>query len=104
VGFVLITFDPVGDSPGILRAFRKREQLFNRWTLLRGTEDATQSVASMLGISFEKASYRLAHSNGIVLLDSRGKIIFWLPDLHAPINDLVKAVNSAVPTQVTTSP
>ena len=97
VGFALITFDPATDTPGTLRAFRKAQQLSDRWTLWRGSDMATREVAGQLGVSFERERYRFSHSNQIVLLSSQGNILCRLAGLRAPLDGLVKAAESAVP-------
>jgi len=104
VHFLLISFDPTGDTPEVLRSFRKAEQLSQRWTLLRGSDDSTRNVASLLGISFGRENYRLAHSNQILLLDAQGNILFRLEGLHTSVNPLVKALRSACSSQLAAAP
>jgi protein SCO1/2 len=95
VGFALITFDPVTDTPETLHSYRKAQQLSDRWSLWRGSEAATRELAGRLGVAFERERYRLSHSNQIVLLDAQGRIISRLAGLRAPVDDLVKRLISA---------
>jgi len=104
VGFLLITFDPEADTPAALRSFRKMQRLSARWALLRGAAGGTKSVADELGVSFEKGSYRVVHSSGIVLLDSEGKVISRLEGLHPPVADFVEAVKAALPREMAKLP
>ncbi len=94
--FALITLDPAGDTPRVLHAFRKTQQLPATWFLLRGTDEMTRQVAAKLGIVFEKEGYRLVHSNEIVLLDTDGRIISRLSGLHTSLQAFVQSATFAV--------
>ena len=99
VGFVLVTLDPLADSPATLRSFRRSQQLSSRWTLLRGTSSATQLLAHSLGVAFVRDNYRLAHSTQITVLDAHGKIVFRQIDLHVGNDELAQAVAATIPPQ-----
>ena len=93
---VLITMDPAGDTPGVLRAFRKAQRLPLNWSLLRGPSESTHEVATRLGITFEKEGFRLVHSNEIVLVDGKGRIISRLSGLHTSPEALLQAATQSL--------
>jgi protein SCO1 len=99
VGFILITFVPEIDSVGALHRFRRMENLSDRWVLLRGSKRSTQKLADLLGASFSRDSYRMAHSAQIVVLDGRGRVVFRQQNLHSDPTQLVNAVRSAFATK-----
>ena len=93
VKIVLVTFMPSLDSVRVLARFRKERRLASNWILLHGTESSTRALASRLGITFQKDSGRLVHSNEIDVLDERGHIFFSDSDLHGSPVSIVNALN-----------
>ena len=53
VGFVLVSFDPARDTPGVLRAYSDRMHLDPAsWSLLTGHPDDVLELATLLGIRY----------------------------------------------------
>ncbi|MGM0881972.1 MAG: SCO family protein [Bacillota bacterium] len=78
---ISITFDPVRDTPEVIRDFAKRHFAdFNGWHFLRGEEAATIQLAKDFGVGVmkneEDGSY--THFNVITLVDKDGQIRKWI--------------------------
>lgn len=78
---ISITFDPVRDTPEVIRDFAERHFAdFNGWRFLRGEEAATIQLAKDFGVGVlkneEDGSY--THFNVITLVDKDGQIRKWI--------------------------
>ena len=91
VGFTLISFDSVRDTPAALKAYRAKRELSNaNWTLLRGDPDDVRELAALLGVIYKQdANGDFAHSNVITVLNANGEIIFQQPGLNLPPDEIV---------------
>ena len=91
VDFLLVTIDPKRDTPEVLRAFRSRLGLpTERWTLLRGSEEATHDLAAMIGFNYQPGSpTQYAHSLLITIIDESGEIVFQQSGVGKPATDAV---------------
>ncbi len=78
VDFLLVSIDPERDTPEVLRAFRAKHELpTERWTLLRGSAEATRQLAGMVGFNYQPGSpTQYAHSLMISIMDESGVIVF----------------------------
>jgi len=91
--FVLISLDPKNDTPQVLAAFRKRENLpHESWHLLVGTEQDTRKFSNLIGFSYQKntGSGEIMHSNKITLLNAQGEISHVLEGLNEDISPLME--------------
>lgn len=78
---ISITFDPVRDTPEVIRAFAERNFAeFNGWQFLRGDEAATIQLAQDFGVGVKKdeANQSYIHFNTITLVDKEGQIRKWI--------------------------
>lgn len=90
---VLVTFDTARDTPAALRAFRERMSLDERWTLLRGDEDAVQELAMLLGVKFKQdARGQFSHSNLFTVLNVEGEIVHQRNGLMGDVSEAANAV------------
>jgi len=90
---VLITFDPVRDTPAALKAFRERMSLDKAWTLLRSEAGSVQELAMLLGVKFKQDTRgQFAHSNIITLLNREGEIVHQLAGLNADISETARVL------------
>lgn len=98
VVFVLITIDPLRDSPAVLHALSERQNLDQKkWILLTGDEDAVQGLAALLGVSFiKKENGDFDHSNQIAILNRNGEISYKHFNVGSSVDDIVAAVDSLV--------
>jgi cytochrome oxidase Cu insertion factor (SCO1/SenC/PrrC family) len=57
VDFLLVSIDPKRDTPEALGNFRAKHGLpTERWTLLRGSDEATRDLAAMVGFKYQPGS------------------------------------------------
>jgi protein SCO1 len=77
---ISITFDPVRDTPEVIRDFAKRHFAdFNGWRFLRGEEAATIQLAKDFGVGvLKEADGSYTHFNVITLVDKDGQIRKWI--------------------------
>ena len=94
--FVLVTLAPERDSAAVLKAYRAEHGLAEkRWTLLRGSAQATAALATRLSIGYGRdAAGLFRHASQIVVLDETGKIISQQDGIHADLAEAVAAVNT----------
>jgi protein SCO1/2 len=87
VAFVLVSFDPVRDTPAALHEFRRSRDLDAQWSLLHGDDSAVRELAALLGVKYkQEADGQFAHSNLITILNAEGEIVHQrqgLKDGHA---------------------
>lgn len=78
---ISITFDPVRDTPEVIRAFAKRNFAeFTGWNFLRGEEAATIQLAEDFGVGVRKdeVNQSYIHFNVITIVDKEGQIRKWI--------------------------
>ncbi len=85
VRFVVISFDPNRDTPGVLKKFAEiRDLSFDKWTFLSGDAKNTEEVMLKFGIKAIPAdstydengelSYNVIHTDRISLIDQNGRL------------------------------
>ena len=101
VDFLLVSIDPERDTPEVLRAFRAKHELpVERWTLLRGTPEATRELATMIGFNYQPGSpTQYAHSLLISIVNASGEIVFQQAGVGRPTGDAVAALQRITRTQ-----
>ena len=94
VDFLLVSIDPERDTPEALRAFRARHELpTERWTLLRGSTEATRELAGRVGFNYQPGSpTQYAHSLLISILNESGEIVFQQVGLGRGPGEAVEAL------------
>jgi protein SCO1 len=98
IGFVLVTFDPVRDTPGVLSAYGTRMGLDPMsWLLLSGHPDDVLELATLLGIMYKRdQSGGFIHSNMITVLNKAGEIVHRHEGLQQDIVSTLEAIRRAV--------
>ena len=95
--YVLVTLDPERDTPEHLRNFRGMHQLGDDWTMLRGSDDAIQTLAALLGVRYRPdVDGSIAHSNIITLLNAGGEIVAQQEGLETDPAPAVAALHEAL--------
>ncbi|MCU6709255.1 SCO family protein [Paenibacillus sp. J5C_2022] len=77
VELVSITFDPVRDTPDVIRTFAERTSVeFDGWHFLRGGEEETVKIAKdyMVGVTKIEEQNTFIHTNVVTLIDKDGNI------------------------------
>jgi protein SCO1/2 len=104
VNFIEISFDPVRDTPIVLKKYKELYRLNNQFTLLTGDTASVNSLLEKLEITAIKmpldstsqiaGDYTMKHSNTIYLMDESGRIRAEYPASFVPpehvIEDLKK--------------
>lgn len=94
VGFVLVSFDSDHDTPAVLAEYRRRHQLGDNWTLLRGAPDDVLELAALLGVKFKRdARGQYAHSNILTLLSPGGEMVHQQNGLNSPSAEILGRIN-----------
>ncbi|HVU34984.1 MAG TPA: SCO family protein [Opitutaceae bacterium] len=94
--FVLVSFDPVRDTPAALKAYRARVGLDAGWTLLHGDASSVQELAMLLGVKYKQdAKGQFSHSNLITVLNPQGEIAYQRAGLMGDVSELARAVERA---------
>lgn len=77
LGIVLISMDPVRDTPAALSAIAGKRRLDpRRWTLARPAPDDVRAIAGVLGIRYRAlADGEFNHTSALILLDADGRIL-----------------------------
>jgi protein SCO1/2 len=70
--FVVVTLDPSHDGPDELRTYRAAHQVPAAWHLLRGGEQQTAQLGSMLDIHPMAMDEHLVHESRIIVFDGNG--------------------------------
>ena len=101
VDFLLVSIDPERDTPEALRAFRAKHELpTERWTLLRGSAEATRQVAKMVGFNYQPGSpTQYAHSLLISIMDESGVVVFQQVGLGRPPDEAVASLLRIIKTR-----
>jgi|CZKU01.1.fsa_nt_gi protein SCO1/2 len=90
VRVLLVSFDPVRDTPEALRAIVTRRELDPRWKLASAPEDQVRDLAALLGVQYRRLpDGNFSHTSSIVLLNRAGAIDTRLDDTAQPVNSLV---------------
>lgn len=94
VHYLLLSMDPKRDTPEVLKAYAKKEDLDpQRWTLLSADAGSVREVAAVLGVNYKQnPDGGFAHSNLITLLDRKGVICHRLKGLGAEPDPLITAI------------
>ncbi len=74
---LLVSFEPVDDTPEVLRRVAKKYGLdTTRWRLARTDADTVRDIAAVLGVAYRKLDDgSFNHSSVITLVDAEGHII-----------------------------
>lgn len=88
--FVLVTIDPVKDTPGKLRQYAKEHNLAPaNWILLTGKKDDIATLAEMIGFNYKQnPDGTFSHANLITFLDSDGNIVHQSDGLYQNVKKL----------------
>jgi protein SCO1/2 len=92
IGFTLVSFDTLRDTPTALAEYRRVRNLpLDRWVLLQGQPDDVLELAALLGIKFKQDSKgQFAHSNLITILNTQGEILHQQIGLNQDIGETVR--------------
>ena len=102
VDWLLISFDAKRDTPEVLAAYAKKNELNPEYWSLLHTEDAgVRETAAVLGVRYkETPTGGYSHANRITVLDAQGKIFHRLDGLNVDVSPGVEAVRALLATDI----
>jgi len=95
VTYALISFDPKGDTPEALAAYKKKRKLDDNWVLLTADDNAVRELASVLGVNYKPTpDGGFSHSNIVSVIDSKGVVVSQIDNLNREVTELSKKLMS----------
>ena len=95
VKLILISIDPVTDTPQKLKSFAIVNKMnSDPWLFLRSTEDNTREFAAILAVNYKQISpMEFSHSNIISVFNSKGELIYQQEGLGVNNDQTVSKIN-----------
>lgn len=90
--YVIVTLDPVADTPEVLKGFKERFQgADSHWHFLTGTKDAVKDLAGSVGFRYWEMDDHVIHDFRIWNLDSKGGIMAVMDLDHLEVAPFLNA-------------
>ena len=97
IQFLLISMDPVRDTPERFIEFSKNHQLNDNWICISSDNNATMEIANVLNVRIKPLSNGgFDHSNTIFLFDNNGNIVFQQNGLAQEPTEMIKQITSLI--------
>ena len=95
VKLILVSIDPVTDTPAKLKSFAIANKMNqDPWLFLRSTEDNTREFAAVLAVNYKQISpIDFSHSNIISVFNSGGELIYQQEGLGVNNDKTVAKIN-----------
>lgn len=95
--FVLVSFDPVNDTPEALADYAAGRGLDDsRWRFVRGDRAQIRALAMLLGVRYrDNGDGTFDHSNLVTVLDADGRAVHRIEGLMRPMDAAATAVTAA---------
>lgn len=94
--FVLVTIDPLVDTPERLLAYARKNGLDpSRWTLLNGPPAQVRVLANVIGFKYRPTGTgQYSHTIRITVLDREGVVVDHADGLERPLEPIAARVSS----------
>jgi len=94
VKYIMISIDPVNDTPEKLKVFAKENQMDDpTWLFLQGTEETVRDFANILAVKYKQISpIDFSHSNIISVFDTKGVLRFQKEGLGMENNEIISRI------------
>lgn len=94
IKFVLVSIDPVNDTPEKLKAYAKEYQIEgDQWILLQGGVDDVREFSNVLSVKYKKISpIDFSHTNIITVFDQNGVLEYQQEGLGVSNDKLIAVV------------
>jgi protein SCO1 len=94
VKYIMISIDPVNDTPEKLKVFAKENQMDDpKWLFLQGTEETVRDFANILAVKYKQISpIDFSHSNIISVFDTKGVLRFQKEGLGMENNEIISRI------------
>jgi protein SCO1/2 len=104
--FVLVTIDPVVDTPQRLLDYATKNGLDpSRWRLLNGGADGVRVLANVLGVKYRPTGTgQYSHTIRITVLDGEGVVADHADGLARPVEPIAARVSSLLATGAKPAP
>ncbi|MBF4516452.1 SCO family protein [Flavobacterium sp. ANB] len=95
VKLVLVSIDPVTDTPKRLKSFAIENKMNqDPWLFLRSTEDNTREFAALLAVNYKQISpMDFSHSNIISVFNTKGELIYQQEGLGVNNDQTINKIN-----------
>lgn len=104
IHFVEITFDPVRDTPSVLKRYMNDFRLDStKFTMLTGDSSTVDSVLGRMDIMAKvvnrqtdeegNTTYLMNHTNRILVMDPEGRVRFEYPGSAVPVKNIIEDIN-----------
>ena len=95
IQFLLISMDPLRDTPERFIEFSKEHQLNDNWICISSNNDATMEIANVLNVRIKSlAGGGFDHSNTIHLIDKNGNIVFQQNGLAQEPTEIIEHIKT----------
>ncbi len=94
--FVLVTIDPLVDTPERLLAYARKNELdLSRWTLLNGPPEQVRVLANVIGFKYRPTGTgQYSHTIRITVLDQEGVVVDHADGLQRPLEPVAARVSA----------
>lgn len=98
IQYVLVSIDPVNDTPGKLKSFALRNKMdTDEWTFLQGNENTVQEFANVLSVKYKEISPEdFSHSNIISVFNRQGELIHQQEGLGVDNKETIEKIIATV--------
>lgn len=100
IQFLLISLDPVRDTPDVLVRYMRDHTLVNGvWNILNGDPDDVLELSALIGVRYKPMDSEgndIAHSNMITVLDKHGRIHYQMKGLDEGLDHIISAIDQVL--------
>lgn len=95
VKLILVSIDPVTDTPQKLKAFAITNKMNQEpWIFLRSTEENTREFAAILAVNYKEISpMEFSHSNIISVFNADGELVYQQEGLGVNNDKTIETIN-----------
>jgi protein SCO1/2 len=97
-----ISFDPIHDTPRVLRAYGfacaadKKPALFNHWEFAASPASQLPALAAFFGLTYKEEGGLITHSLSTAVISPDGRIFKWYHGNDWQASDLLKDVSDSL--------
>ncbi|MFC0263172.1 SCO family protein [Fontibacter flavus] len=94
IQYVLVSIDPINDTPEKLKAFAKENGMEDqKWLFLQGTEDGVRDFANIVAVKYKQINpIDFSHSNIISVFDKDGVMQYQKEGLGLENDEIVNKI------------
>ncbi|WP_312822843.1 SCO family protein [Epilithonimonas sp.] len=94
IEYLLISVDPKTDTPTVMQAYLKNNQLDEKeWMFIRSNENDTREIANIMAVKYKEISpMEFSHSNIISVYSKKGTLAYQKEGLENDIQSTAKEI------------